>query len=72
LTPAGIHRAPDGSLIGLVADYDVVTACGITADHIWWCECGLVVSGSGRYIWSADVCAHLRALGRTPARETGP
>ena len=39
-------RARCGAISALVADYDVVTACGITCDRIWWCECGTRVSAA--------------------------
>lgn len=70
MTLAGIYRARCGAVTALVADYDVVTACGITCDRFWWCECGTRVSASVHgYVGPADVCEHLRTCGRTPARE---
>ncbi len=66
MTLTVIYRTGWGATTALVADHDVATACGITCDRTWWCECGTRVHG---YVRPADVCEHLRTLGRTPARE---
>ena len=67
MTLAGIYRYQCEGLVALVADIDVVPACGITCDRTWWCECGVRIDGSSRYVRITDVCEHLRTFGLAPA-----
>ena len=69
MTLTGIYRTQCGAITALVTDDDdAVTACGITCNRIWWCECGThVIAAVHGYVGPADVCEHLRICGRTPA-----
>lgn len=66
-----VWHGPAGELSALVTGTSRVTACGITAGRVWWCECGLRTDGTGAYVSPAAVCAHLRALGTAPAEAAG-
>jgi hypothetical protein len=71
VTLTAIYRHPCGAVTALITDIDVTTACGITRDRIWWCECGPWIDGAGRYVGPADVCQHLRVFGMAK-REAAP
>lgn len=62
-----VYRQPCSGVTAIVNDIDVTTACGITCDQTWWCECGMRIDGADRYVGPADVCAHLRVFGKAPA-----
>lgn len=66
MTLTAVYRSECGAVAALVADIDVTTACGITCKRTWWCECGTRIEGAARRVRPADVCQHLRTLGRAP------
>jgi hypothetical protein len=65
------HPPRPKSVTALIADIDVMTACGITRDRTWWCECGIRIDGRARYVRPADVCQHLRTYGMTKRSQPG-
>lgn len=71
MTLTAVYSHPCSGVTALVNDIDVTTACGITCDRTWWCECGARIVGAGRYVRPAEVCAHLRVLGKAPAEVLG-
>lgn len=68
MTLTAVYRHPCGAVTALVTDVDVTTACGITCERLWWCECGTQIDGTGRYVGVAGVCGHLRVLGMAEAK----
>jgi hypothetical protein len=71
VTLTAVYRHPCGAATALVTDIDVTTACGITCERVWWCECGTRTDGADSYVAPAGVCAHLRAYGMAK-REAAP
>ena len=70
MTLTAVYRTECGAVTALITDIDVTTACGITCDGTWWCECGMLVDRDGGYIGPVAVCRHLRTYGmakRTPS-----
>lgn len=63
MTLTAVYRSGCGAVTALVTDLDVTTACGITCDRTWWCECGIRIEG--RHVRPVDVCRHLRTYGRS-------
>ena len=67
MTLSEICRDEQG-LTALVSGGDAITACGITPEGVWWCECGTKVDGAERYVGPGDVCGHLRIVGNAPTK----